>query len=222
MKPKLNKRRFLLMVSGGLALAGAPGAFQVLRDRFSAACPPSLSLPPRGIVVHHSATTPAMQPLTDAARINRMHRGRGLGAWYMGKTYHIAYHYVVLCNGTVQEGRPELCRGGHTSSYKHNRWIGICLVGYFDPKWKDPRYHQPSTEQMDALVSLSATLIKKYNMKIGNVLPHKKINKTQCPGRSFPMERYLERLKTACLKNTRVINAEVSNGYPVSNLRGFC
>lgn len=191
----MSKRRFLLLVSGGLPLAGELGACRALRDRFSIKHLPSAPLPPLGIVVHHSATPPLMQDSTDAASIDRMHKKRGMGAWYMGRTYHIAYHYVVLRNGSVEEGRPELCRGAHTRSLLHNRRLGICLVGHFDRKWQDPSYHAPPSLQMDALVSLSCRLIEKWRMKEANVLPHREIDPTECPGGNFPMEEYLSRLK---------------------------
>ena len=84
---------------------------------------PSLSRRPGGIVVHHSAAGPDRQHFQNAQTIGRDHKRRGLGAWHKGKVYHIAYHYVILPDGTVEKGRPEKCRGGHTRSWKYNHWI---------------------------------------------------------------------------------------------------
>ncbi len=195
MNKKMSKRNFLLLVSAGLPLAGAPGACRALRDRLPFEYMPSLPLPPSGIVVHHSATKPSMQPYTDAASIDKMHKERGMGAWHMGEVYHVAYHYVILHNGEVQKGRPETCRGAHTTSLFHNRWIGICLIGYFDTKWTDPGYHVPTPEQMKSLVSLSGELAERWSINPANILPHREINSTRCPGNNFPMKEYLARLK---------------------------
>ncbi len=154
----------------------------------------ALPVPPRGIVVHHSATRPSRQPFENAATLESKHKRRFI-IKYNGRIYHIAYHYVILPDGAVEQGRPDKCRGAHTRSLKHNRWTGICLIGYFDPKWKDKRHHKPTPAQMDSLVSLSLKLMSRYNFDCGHILPHRDINPTECPGKSFPMEKYLARVR---------------------------
>jgi len=39
----------------------------------------------------------------------------------------IGYHYVILEDGTIQNGRPEYWTGSHARG--HNDTIGICLTG---------------------------------------------------------------------------------------------
>src|SRR5437016_681095 len=88
---------------------------------------------PGGIIIHHSAVPPFPdgRPI-DAKLIDEIHRERGYNAFYWGRFYHIGYHYVILPDGTVQQGRPEHCRGAHAQGY--NSYIGICLVGDFSSK----------------------------------------------------------------------------------------
>ena len=182
------------LVAGGLTLAAAPGPFQALRDALRAVAGgvfPSASITPGGIVVHHSATEPGRLPCANAAAFEEEHKRRGMGVWYRGRVYHIAYHYVILQDGTIEPGRPELCRGAHTRSSRMNRWLGVCVVGCFDPRWADKKYRRPTPEQMRALASLTGALMLKYQFDETRILPHRAVNVTECPGKSFPLSEYL-------------------------------
>lgn len=193
---KVRRRRALisLVKNAGLvfAVAGIIDAGRRLMLHFT---PRARRVKPGGIVVHHSATRPERQPFADAASIDREHREKGVRIRYNGRTYHIAYHYVILPDGRIEPGRPEFCRGAHTRSPRHNRWVGICLIGYFDPRWPDKCHHRPTKEQMDSLVRLSAGLMKSHGFDIEHILPHRDVNPTECPGKSFPMEEYLARVR---------------------------
>lgn len=192
---KISRRLFIGLASG-LALALAPGGIiEALRSLFKKLHPLSMPKVPGGIVVHHSAAKPHRQRFENAETIDIAHKKRGLGILYKGRVYNIAYHYVILPDGTIEAGRPEKCKGGHTRSAKHNRWIGICLVGYFDPRWRDFRYHKPTPGQMDSLVDLSRELMDRYGFGAKNILGHCQVNPTLCPGRSFPMHEYIARVK---------------------------
>ncbi len=206
---KTSRRLIIgLIATAGASLAGGAGlaayapnavknVLQAIRSRFQGT--PSNSLPrePDGIVVHHSATKPSRQRFVTVESIDREHQARGLGAVFEGKVYHIAYHYLIMPDGKVLPGRPELCRGGHTRLWRYNRWVGICLVGYFDPQWRHKKHRRPTKKQMDALIELSASLMDKYNFGVTHVLPHRMINPTECPGKSFPWTEYKTRLKHA-------------------------
>lgn len=193
-------RRELLLASGAAALAalGRKPAAEGFRRVLAA----WESTRPDGIVVHHSATSPDRQPFINAEAINADHRRRGMAALHRGRVYHIGYHYVILPDGRVEPGRPESCRGAHTRSWRHNHWTGICLIGWFDPVWPDPRFHRPSDAQMDALVALSLDLIGRHRFPLENILPHRAVNETLCPGRSFPMDEYLEGVRRAARADT--------------------
>ena len=49
----------------------------------------------------------------NAARLEEIHKKRGFGIEFEGKKYHIAYHYVILPDGTIEKGRPDHCEGAH-------------------------------------------------------------------------------------------------------------
>lgn len=148
----------------------------------------------KGMVIHHSATPPEGQARLGAREINEMHKHRFPGVRYKGRNYYIGYHYVIRPDGAIEPGRPEGVMGGHAKSWKHNYWAGVCLIGYFDKKWQDPRYHRPSRAQMKSLVSLSHQLMKRHGFGKDRILGHKQIDATECPGKNFPMKEYMAML----------------------------
>ncbi len=90
------------------------------------------------------------------------------------RVYHIGYHYVVLPDGTIQQGRPEWMPGAHTAG--HNNTIGICLVGNFERR-------RPSRAQLQVTIKLVARLMKKYHFTVNEVYGHRDLAATACPGR---------------------------------------
>jgi N-acetyl-anhydromuramyl-L-alanine amidase AmpD len=203
-------RRALLAIMLGTAAGTGVGVFGVdrlsrlarnagvsprqLLKKLRGAPAPTFAAKPGGIVVHHSATKPENIPYENVATINKEHAKRGMAVLYQGKIYNIAYHYVISHDGSVEKGRPERCRGSHTRSWKHNHWIGICLIGYFDKQWENPKYHEPTEEQMSALVDLCSDLMKRYGFEKSRILPHREVNDTECPGKNFPWKSFMKKL----------------------------
>ena len=191
---RLERRTLIKLAAGALVLPVGGGltglACTKSRERFQKA-----PKRPEGIVIHHSATQPENQALETAATINAMHRRRGFWKLYRGRIYHIGYHYVIRVNGTIERGRPELCPGRHTRSWQHNRWLGICVIGWFDPCWPNKVYHRPRPAQMANLIKLCNELMARYDIDLDHILPHREVNPTECPGRSFPMAECREGLK---------------------------
>jgi hypothetical protein len=152
---------------------------------------------PAGIVIHHTATGAYVKGRrVDADLISEWHEHRGWGAEYRGEDYHIGYHYVILPDGTVQAGRPEWMRGAHARG--HNDFLGICLVGNFDPDSNPDGSQQPdrpTDEQLDALVGLLRDLLTKYRLTTGDIYRHSDLGATVCPGERFPMEEVIRRVK---------------------------
>lgn len=104
------------------------------------------------IIVHCSATPEGRRFTADD--IDKWHRARGFTG--------IGYHYVILLDGTIQEGRPLDAPGAHCLGHNSNS-IGICYIGGLDShgkKAKDTR----TLPQSDAL----ATLLKRLH----NQFPH--------------------------------------------------
>ena len=138
---------------------------------------------PGGIVIHHTATAGVVDGHTvDAERIGLWHKQRG-------------YHYVILPDGTVQQGRPEWMMGAHT--YGYNDYLGICLVGNFDSRANPGGAQQPARptkQQMAALESLLRDLMRKYRLRPEDIHAHRELGATACPGDRFPIEELRRRL----------------------------
>lgn len=95
-----------------------------------------------GIIVHCSATQ--NKQTIDADTIDAMHRKRG----FIG----IGYHFVILTDGTVQEGRPVNSVGAHAKGYNSST-IGICLIGGIDKDGKScMNFTAQQFESLDLLI----------------------------------------------------------------------
>ncbi len=127
------------------------------------------------VVIHHSASTSG-----NAATFDKMHRKRG---WNRG----LGYHFVVGNGNGSGNGRIEIgsrwvkqIDGAHSGIKEYNHFgIGICLVGNFENE-------TPSSKQMESLLSLISYFQERYKIPSENVILHKHVKTTACPGRKFP------------------------------------
>jgi lipid-binding SYLF domain-containing protein len=154
------------------------------------------AITPIGIIIHHSVLIPA-SALPDAERaLDRFHYARGFAISCFGHTYHIAYHYLILPNGAIQQGRPERCEGAHARGY--NSYLGIALVGDFSSQ-DNPSGRKgpitPTPEQMRSLVKLCRQLRQKYNIPLQRIMPHSEVSRTHCPGDRFAFKTVLAQLE---------------------------
>ena len=96
------------------------------------------------------------------------------------------YDYGIEYDGTIQIGRPLNYQGAHCISDKEpyksrgNQWfnqnsIGIAVAGDFTK-------YQISKVQLFGLVGLVQKLMKQYNIPISEVMPHRQVTYTECPG----------------------------------------
>lgn len=118
------------------------------------------------ILVHCSATKEGKA--FNVADITRWHKERGFTT--------IGYHYVVLLDGTIQQGRAEMVMGAHCTGHNANS-IGVCYIGGLDAlgKPKDTR----TEAQKKSLLELLKRLKADYpNAKI---YPHYKYANKACP-----------------------------------------
>lgn len=131
-------------------------------------------------VVHHvgnESGSPAADP--PAANTNAYHiNTKG----YAG----IGYHFVIRRNGDIEEGRPLDKRGVHTASNNHYT-IGILLNGHGDKI-------DFTEAQMQSLVAL-AKWLETYFPNLKEWKRHSDIRATSCPGKFFPWDEFLRRLK---------------------------
>lgn len=138
------------------------------------------------IILHHSATDKG-----SSLSVHQMHLKKG---WEKG----VGYHFVID-NGTSgkQDGQIEMSPrwikqqdGAHCKAAQMNsKAIGICLIGNFNSE-------RVSSAQMESLVYLVNKLRRYYHIAIRRILPHGLVEgaATECPGRHFPWQRFLEQL----------------------------
>lgn len=135
--------------------------------------------PWRYIVLHHSAS-----PAGNAATFAQEHKKRGWDG--------LGYHFVIGNGSKSGDGQVEVgyrwpgqLQGAHAGSYQYNRYgIGVCLVGNFDQT-------RPSSRQMASLERLVAYLMIRFGIPSANVIEHREVRQTACPGRHFPLPAIL-------------------------------
>lgn len=115
---------------------------------------------PKYITVHCSATRPCVK--VDSEVIRRWHVEKG---WS-----DCGYHFVVLKDGNVEEGRPISRTGAHVKGYNKSN-IGICLAGGLDIHGK-PAFTY-AVVQMDALRALITELVGIHGIKQENIKGHR-------------------------------------------------
>lgn len=126
------------------------------------------------IVIHHTA-----KDNMSVEDIHELHLNKGWAG--------IAYHKVILPDGSIKDGRPKNMIGAHAFG-ANPRSIGIVVDGDFDNK-------PPTAVQMDSLVRLTRELMMKYHIPIDNVVPHRDVTEgTTCPGKQFPWDELMYRL----------------------------
>jgi len=114
------------------------------------------------IIIHHSASPVS----TTVDQIDKWHKARG----WRG----IGYHYVILADGSVEEGRPINKRGAHTLNHNSHS-IGICITGNFED------YHCPKP-RFDKLMAFVTELLDKYKLGWSEVHYHREFAATKCCG----------------------------------------
>ena len=138
------------------------------------------------IVVHHSAGNYGTIEF-----LQEVHRDRQAG----DPIDAIPYHYVIgngngLGMGQIaSDWRQEVnIWGTHLSANNMARnflGLGICLIGNLEET-------ELPLPQFEALVSLTKSLMSRYDISAGNVGLHGKIHgeSTKCPGKMFPHDRF--------------------------------
>lgn len=133
------------------------------------------------IVIHHTASSGGSVETIHAAHLNKKDKN---GVSWKG----IGYHFVIG-NGTgMSDGEIESTfrwkqqmQGAHAGNEEYNqRGIGICLVGNFED-------HRPSPAQLAAVKQLVGVLKKEYKIKSSQVVGHRDVKATACPGKMFPL-----------------------------------
>lgn len=148
------------------------------------------------IVLHHSGTSQG-----SATSFDSYHRN--VRGWEHGLGYHF-----VIGNGTHSgDGEIEVAgrwrsqlQGAHAGDTHYNRLgIGICLVGNFEEDGG------PTKKQFKSLVMIVHYLSERYHIPLSGIVLHKEVleNHTACPGKNFPYEKFMERLRRLASRNTK-------------------
>jgi len=102
----------------------------------------------------------------DAEAIHRWHLERGFDG--------IGYHYIILEDGRIQNGRPDYWVGAHAKGF--NKAIGICLIGN-------------DVFTMAQYISLEF-ILKDRGFKASEIKGHYQVDsKKTCP--NFDMDKFL-------------------------------
>ncbi len=137
----------------------------------------------RHLVIHHTATETGSVEM-----IHKLHLQRkdSSGKPWMG----IGYHFVIGNGHGMDDGQIEATfrwndqiHGAHAGNQQYNQQgIGICLVGNFE---KQP----PSEKQLESLAQLIESLSKRYNIPKDEIIGHRDVKPTACPGKFFPWDK---------------------------------
>lgn len=135
------------------------------------------------IVIHHTATsTGSVESIHEA----HLQKKDASGKPWLG----IGYHFVIGNGNGMADGAVEptfrwkqQMHGAHagSSNKDHNQiGIGVCLVGNFEET-------APTEAQRTSVKQLVQSLKNEYHIASSNVIGHRDIKTTECPGRLFPM-----------------------------------
>ena len=132
------------------------------------------------IVIHCAATKPSMD--VPIERVKKWHLDRG---WS-----DIGYHYIILGDGSIAEGRPVNKIGAHVKG--QNRYsIGICVVGNFENITPTPKQGKKLEWKIDQLC-------KEYDLTWNDVSCHRDWANTLCPGTNlYKIVQYFKHCKSS-------------------------
>ena len=134
------------------------------------------------IVVHHSGSDRGSM--------------RGIDEWHKQRGWEgVGYDFVIGNDNGSPDGTVEVTfrwtrqmQGAHAGVEEYNQYgIGICLVGNFEESY-------PTNAQMTSLVLLIDYLQDRCHIPTYNILMHRQIKSTECPGAKFPYYRMMAML----------------------------
>lgn len=128
-----------------------------------------MEITPKRIVWHHTAGS-IVGPQLD--NINRSHKNRGFPKSSLG--FYVGYHYVIETDGTIIQTRKDTEIGAHDRDENYDS-IGFGFVGNFS-------LLQPTEAQARSGAKLTAKLTAKHKIRITGIEPHRRDDKTECPG----------------------------------------
>lgn len=136
------------------------------------------------IVIHHSGINLDKNDITGEKQwqsICKNHQKE----WRQKFPWTIApYHYGIGPKGDIFKGQDENFFCIHAGDDFYNfRSLAICFIGNFEES-------KLTMEALKVGANLVRDLMVKYGVKKENVLRHKDIIETQCPGKFFPWDSF--------------------------------
>ncbi|MFH1852903.1 MAG: peptidoglycan recognition family protein [Candidatus Neomarinimicrobiota bacterium] len=95
----------------------------------------------------------------------------------------IPYHFMIDLDGRIYEARPINYPGATNTSYDPTGHALICVMGNYENQVL-------SDQQLQAVVDLTAFLVRLYGVDLDDIKGHKDYAETLCPGQD--LYRYLE------------------------------
>ena len=127
----------------------------------------------RYIVIHHTDSTPAASP-------------QEIHAWHLKRGWSgCGYHYLVYADGTVYIARPSLWVPACVQGFNRQS-LCVAAVGRFNNS-------PPDEAHLQILAQLTAMLQNEYPK--AELVRHRDLNPTSCPGRAFPWKAFLEEVR---------------------------
>ncbi len=125
-------------------------------------------------IILHCSATPAGVHYT-LHDIDHWHQQRGWNG--------CGYHYIILLDGTIQQGRPLEIPGAHCMGHNAHS-IGICYIGGLDAQGNPSDTRTP--EQRNMLWSLIQSLKKRFPK--ATIHGHNEFAPKSCPCFDVPKE----------------------------------
>jgi hypothetical protein len=128
------------------------------------------------ITIHHDGMPPL--PMKTEGQIKS--RIVSIRKAHSKKYADIGYHFIVDPLGRIWEGRPLEYQGAHVQGKNENN-IGILFLGN--------TYHDKPTEKgLDGLFTFLRYLRQRYEISEANVVTHRELAQTGCPGKFLQEE----------------------------------
>lgn len=145
---------------------------------------------PTELIIHHTDSSDG--PDCSVPGIRRWHMGTPPNGPADGPYSDIAYHVLVERLGDSYEavlGRPLIFQGAHCVGENFHS-LGMAFVGDFN-------LAEPSFPQLIRGARTAAMLCRVYGISLDAIYPHRKFNNTDCPGKLFPWDKFIQAVRVA-------------------------
>jgi N-acetylmuramoyl-L-alanine amidase len=128
---------------------------------------------PDRIIWHHSADTSSGH---QADKINTYHKKQGFTLSELG--FYGGYHILIEKDGSIFRYRNDNEIGCHAKNANINT-LGVCMAGNFS-------IEQPTKAQESSMSQILRLWTVRYNIEATQIIPHRKVGATECPGKLLP------------------------------------